>query len=139
MFHVLFLLNDHLSNGILFFKLLISAALDPHREELIESSNLFDLDDYVKINTNHDFKNHQMNGWSSFKSYLSALTNLLDHQKDMGHNSLSYSYLRKNGDMKKLIDLVNTRHIMVAKRNFDDSINNASMRFQIIENIPQIE
>ena len=37
------------------------------------------------------------------------------------------------------MDLVQTRHITVAKSNFDDSIKNASMRFQIVEKIPQIE
>jgi hypothetical protein len=41
--------------------------------------------------------------------------------------------------MKKLMDLVKTRYITVAKSNFDDSIKNASMRFQIVEKIPQIE
>jgi hypothetical protein len=106
---------------------------------LITSSELFDLAEYVKINTNHDYKTHRMNGWSSFKSYLNALTYLLDHQKYTGHNSLPYGSLRKNGDMKKLMDLVKTRHITVAKRNFDNSIKNASMRFQIVEKIPQIK
>jgi hypothetical protein len=106
---------------------------------LITSSELFDVADNVKINTNHDYKNHIMNGWSSFKAYLNALTYLLDNQKDMGHNSLPYGYLRKNGDMKKLMDLVKTPHNEVAKSNFDDSINNASMRFQIVGKIPQIK
>jgi hypothetical protein len=41
--------------------------------------------------------------------------------------------------MKKLMDLVKTRHVTVVKRNFDDSIKNASMRFQIVEKIPQNE
>jgi hypothetical protein len=106
---------------------------------VITSSELFDLADYVMINTNHDYKNHRMNGWSSFKTYINALTYLLDHKKDMGHNSLPYGSLRRNGDMKKLMDLVKTRHITVAKSNFDDSIKNASMRFPIVEKIPQIE
>jgi hypothetical protein len=80
-----------------------------------------------------------MNGWSSFKSYLNALKYLLYHQKDMWHNSLPYGSLRNNGDMKKLMDLVKTRHVTVDKSNFDDSIKNASMRFHIVEKIPQIE
>jgi hypothetical protein len=104
----------------------------------MNSSELFDLADYVKINTNHDYKNHRINGWSSFKAYLNALTYLLDHQKYTGHDSLPYGSLRKNGDMKKLMDVVKTRHTTVAKSNFDDSIKNASMRFQIVEIIPQI-
>jgi hypothetical protein len=41
--------------------------------------------------------------------------------------------------MKKLIDLVKTWHIMVAKSNFDDSTKNASTRFQIVVKIPQIK
>jgi hypothetical protein len=49
-----------------------TAALDPYGEELITSSELFDLADYVKINTNHDYKNHK-NGWSSLKAYRNAL------------------------------------------------------------------
>jgi hypothetical protein len=40
-----------------------TADLDPYGEEMITSSELFDLADYVKINTNHDYKNHRMNGW----------------------------------------------------------------------------
>jgi hypothetical protein len=97
------------------------------------------LAEYVKINTNQHYKNHRINGWSFFKAYLNALTYLLDHQKDMGHNSLPYGSLRKNGDMKKLMNLVKTRHITVAKSNFDDIIKNAFMRFEIVEKIPQIE
>jgi hypothetical protein len=117
----------------------LTAALDPYGEESITSSEVFDLAEYVKINANHDYKNHRMNGWSSLKAYINALIYLLDHQKDMGHNSLPYGSLRKNGDKKKLMDLVKTRHITVTKSNFDDSIKNASMRFHIVEKIPQIE
>jgi hypothetical protein len=54
----------------------------------------------------------------------------------MGHNSLPYGSLRNNGDMKKLMDLVKTRHIAVAKISFYDSFKNAYMRFQIVEKIP---
>jgi hypothetical protein len=80
-----------------------------------------------------------MNGWSSFKAYLIALTYLLDHQKDTGRNSLPYGSLRKNGGMQKLMDLFKNRHITLAKSNSDYSIENASMRFQIVEKIPQIK
>jgi hypothetical protein len=66
-----------------------------------------------------------MDGWPSLKAYLNSLTYMLDHQKDTGLKSLPYGYLRKNGDMKKVMDLVKTRHITVAKSNFDDSIKNA--------------
>jgi hypothetical protein len=37
------------------------------------------------------------------------------------------------------MDLVKTRHITVAKSNVDDIIKNASMSFQIVEKISQIE
>jgi hypothetical protein len=37
------------------------------------------------------------------------------------------------------MDLVNTRHVSLAKSNFDESLKNASMRFQIVDNIPDIE
>jgi hypothetical protein len=39
-----------------------TAALDPYGEELITSSELFDLAEYVKININHDYKKTQ-NEW----------------------------------------------------------------------------
>jgi hypothetical protein len=80
-----------------------------------------------------------MCGWSSFRDYLNALTYLLDHQKDRGQNSLPYGCLRKNGEIKKLMDLVKTRHVSLAKINFDESLKNASMRFQIIDKIPDTE
>jgi hypothetical protein len=47
--------------------------------------------------------------------------------------------LRKNGEIKKLMDLVKTRHVSLAKSNFDESLKNASMRFQIVDKIPHIE
>jgi hypothetical protein len=50
-----------------------------------------------------------------------------------------YGCLRKNGEIEKLIDLVKTRHVSLAKSNFDESLKNASMRFQIVEKIPDIE
>jgi hypothetical protein len=37
------------------------------------------------------------------------------------------------------MDLVKTRHVSLAKRNFDESLKNASMRFQIVDKIPDIE
>jgi hypothetical protein len=80
-----------------------------------------------------------MCGWSSFRAYLNALRYLLDHQKDCGQNSLPYGCLRKNGEIKKLMDLVKTRHVSLAKGNFDESLKNASMRFQIVDKIPDIE
>jgi hypothetical protein len=80
-----------------------------------------------------------MYGWSSFRAYLNALIYLLDHQKERGQNSLPYGCLRKNGEIKKLMDLVKTRHVSLAKSNFDESLNNASMRFQIVDKIPNIE
>jgi hypothetical protein len=112
-----------------------TANNDPHGEP----SLVFCVDDYRKININHDYKNHIMCGWSSFRAYLNALTYILDHQKDRGHNSLPYGYLRKNGEIKKLVDLVKTRHVSLAKSNFDESLKNASMRFQIVDKIPDIE
>jgi hypothetical protein len=115
------------------------ASNDPHGEEYIEPSLVFCVDDYRKININHDYKNHIMCGWSSFRVYLNALPYLLDHQKDRGQNSLPYGCLRKNGEIKKLMDLVKTRHVSLAKGNFDESLNNASMRFQIVDNIPDIK
>jgi hypothetical protein len=80
-----------------------------------------------------------MCGWSSFRAYLNALTCLLDHQKDRGQNFLPYGCLRKNVEIKKLMDLVKTRHVSLAKSNFDESLKNASMRFQIVDKIPHIE
>jgi hypothetical protein len=80
-----------------------------------------------------------MCGWSSFKAYLNAPTYLLDHQKDRGQNSLPYGYLWKNGEIKKLMDLVKTRHVSLAKIFFDESHKNASMRFQIVDKIPDIK
>jgi hypothetical protein len=35
--------------------------------------------------------------------------------------------------------LVKTRHVSLAKSNFDKSLKNASMRFQIVDKIPDIE
>ena len=72
------------------FFFIISAARDPYGEYSIVPRDLFDEIDYEKINKHHDYQNHVMNGWSSFKTYLNALTYLLDHQKDLGHNSLAY-------------------------------------------------
>jgi hypothetical protein len=40
---------------------------------------------------------------------------------------------------KNLVDLVKTRHVSLAKNNFDESIKNASMIFQIVDKIPDIE
>jgi hypothetical protein len=37
------------------------------------------------------------------------------------------------------MDLVKTRHVSLAKGNFDESLKNASMRFQIVDKIPDIE
>jgi hypothetical protein len=79
-----------------------------------------------------------MCGWS-FRAYPNALTYLLDHQKDRAQNSLPYGCLRKNGEIKKLMDLVKTRHESLAKSNFDESLKNSSMRFQIVDKIPDIE
>jgi hypothetical protein len=115
------------------------ASNDPHGEEYIEPSLVFCVDDYQKININHDYKNHIMCGWSSFRAYLNALTYLLDHQKDRGQNSLPYGCLRKNGEIKKFMDLVKTRHVSLVKSNLDESLKNVSMRFQIIDKIPDIE
>jgi hypothetical protein len=56
------------------YKFPFTDDFDPYGEELITSSELFDLADYVNMNTNHDYKNHIMNGWSSFKAYLNSLT-----------------------------------------------------------------
>jgi hypothetical protein len=42
-----------------------TASLDPYGEELITSFELFDLADYVNMNTNHDCK--KLNGCSKFK------------------------------------------------------------------------
>jgi hypothetical protein len=39
-----------------YYQFPFTAALDPQGEELITSSELFDLADYVKINTTHDIK-----------------------------------------------------------------------------------
>jgi hypothetical protein len=80
-----------------------------------------------------------MCGWSSFRAYLNALTYLLDLQKDRGQNSLPYGCLWKNVEIKKLMDLAKTRHVSLAKSNFDESLKNASMRFQIVDKIPDIE
>jgi hypothetical protein len=80
-----------------------------------------------------------MCGWSSFRAYLNALTYLLGHQKGCGQNSLPYGCIRKNGGIKKLMDLVRTRHVSLAKSNFDESPKNSSMRFQIADKIPDIE
>jgi hypothetical protein len=80
-----------------------------------------------------------MCGWSSFRAYLDALEYLLNHQKDRGQNSLPCGCLRKNGEIKKLIDLVKTRHVSLAKSNFDESLKNASMRSQIVDKIPDIK
>jgi hypothetical protein len=115
------------------------ASNDPHGEEYIEPSMVFCVDDYQKININHDYKNHIMCGWSSFRAYLNALTYLLDHHKYRGQNSLPHGCLRKNGEIKKLMDLVKTRHVSLAKSNFDKSLKNASMRFQIVDKISDIE
>jgi hypothetical protein len=93
----------------------------------MESSLIFCVDDYQKININHDYKNHIMCGWSSFRAYLNALTYLLGHQHDRGQNTLP------------LIDLVKTRHVSLAKSNFDESLKDASMRFHIVDKIPDIE
>jgi hypothetical protein len=35
--------------------------------------------------------------------------------------------------------LVKTRHVSLAKSNFDESLKNASMRFKILDKIPDIE
>jgi hypothetical protein len=40
-----------------------TADLDPFGEYLITSSELFDVADYVKINTKRDYKNHRMSAW----------------------------------------------------------------------------
>jgi hypothetical protein len=45
------------------YQLPFTAALHPYGEELITSYELFDVADYVKINTNNDYKNHRMHGW----------------------------------------------------------------------------
>jgi hypothetical protein len=37
------------------------------------------------------------------------------------------------------MDLVKTRHVSLAKSNLDESFKNASMRFQIVGRIPDIE
>jgi hypothetical protein len=132
--------NEHIvSNGSIPFSSYKIASNDPHGEEYIEPSLVVCVDDYQKININHDYKNHIMCGWSSFRAYLNALTYLLDHQKDRGQNSLPYGCLQKNGEIKKLMDLVKTRYVSLAKSNFDESLKNASMRFQIVDKIPDIE
>jgi hypothetical protein len=132
--------NEHIvSNGSIPLSSYEIASNDPHGEEYIEPSLIFCVDDYRKININHDYKNHIMCGWSSFRAYLNALTYLLDHQKTRGHNSLPYGCLRKNGEIKKLMDLVKTRHVSLAKSDFDESLKNASMRFQIVDKIPDIK
>jgi hypothetical protein len=127
-----------LSNGFIPVSSYEIASNDPHGEEYIEPSLVFCVDDYRKININHYYKNHLMCGWSSFRAYLNALTYLLDHKKESGHNSLPYGCLRKDGQIKKLMDLVKTRHVSLAKSNFDESLKNASMRFHIFDKIPDI-
>jgi hypothetical protein len=52
---------------------------------------------------------------------------MLDHQKDRGHKSLPHGFIRKNGEIKKLVDLVKKRHILLAKSIFYESLKNASM------------
>jgi hypothetical protein len=131
--------KEQTSNGFVPLSSYETANNDPHGEEYTEPSLIFCVDEYQNININHDYKNHIMRGWSSFRAYLNALTYLLDHQKDRGHNYLPYGCLRKNGEIKKLIDLVKTRHVLLAKINFDESLKNASMRFQIVAKIPDIE
>jgi hypothetical protein len=105
--------------------------MDPPVEGYIGPSDLCELDAYVKINTNHEIIKNP-NEWL-------VVIQILHHQQDMGHNYLPYKFLGECSDMKKLMDLAKIRHTKVAKSNFDDSIKNASMRFQIIEKIPQIE
>jgi hypothetical protein len=119
--------KEHISNGSIPLSSYATASNYPHREEYIELPLIFCVDDYRKINVNHDTKNHIMRGWSSFRAYLNALTCLLDHHKDRGQNSFPYGFLWNNGEIKKLMDLVKTRH---AKSNFGKSFKNASMRFQ---------
>jgi hypothetical protein len=132
--------NEHImSNGSIPLSSYEIASNDPHGEEYIEPSLVFCVDDYRKININHDNKNHIMCGWPSFRAYLNAMTYLLDHQKDRGQNSLPYGCFRNNGEIKKLMDLVKTRHVSLEKSNFDESLKNASMIFQIVDNIPDIE
>jgi hypothetical protein len=133
-------LKEHImSNGSIPLSSYEIASNDPHGEEYIEPSLVFYVDDYQKININHDYKNHIMCGWSSFRAYLNSLTYLLDHQKDRGQNSLPYECLRKNGEIKKLMDLVKTRRVSLAKSNFDESLKNASIGFQSVDKIPDIE
>jgi hypothetical protein len=118
--------NEHIvSNGSIPLPSYEIASNDPQGEEYIEPLLVFCVDDYRKINISHDYKNHIMCGWSSFRSYLNALTYVLDHQKDRGQNSLPYGCLRKNGEIKKLMDLVKTRHVSLARSNFDESLKNA--------------
>jgi hypothetical protein len=132
--------KEHImSNGSIPLSSFETASKYPHGEEYTEPSLVCCVDDYRKININHDYKNHSMWGWSSLRAYLNALTYLPYHQKYRGQNSLPYGCLQNNGEIKKLMDLVKTRHVSLAKSNFDESLKNASMRFQIVDKIPDIE
>jgi hypothetical protein len=52
--------KEHVSNGFVPFSSYETASNDPHGEEYIEPSLIFCVDDYRKININHDYKNHIM-------------------------------------------------------------------------------
>jgi hypothetical protein len=111
--HLIFNFKERISENAapfsFYFTNVETSSNDPHGEEYIEPSLLFCLMDYVNINMNHNYKNHIMCGWSSFRAYLNALMFLIDHQKDSRYN--------KNGEIKKLVDLVKTRDISLAKSN----------------------
>jgi hypothetical protein len=118
---------------------------DPHADEVTKDwtflKNNFDHDDY-KLIVEKGVIGKNLISAETFKQYVNAIVDLHRHQRDvlgLTDPCLLPGMIRKNTDVKKLVEMVTARKLRLMRETFAERLDAGALPFDVLHKLPQIE